>query len=63
MICELYETDDGSESCFSPVESYVKCPQLKLDIFGQAMKKVWEVEGDSWYDCFAKYEEFQDTRE
>jgi len=59
MKCQLYESRDGTEASFSPVESYERCPTLKRTVDDEDMVLVWEVEAVDWIDAMTKYYEFK----
>jgi hypothetical protein len=57
MICEYYESEDGTEGCFSSIESFQQQPFLKIDTDGIPMKKLFEIEGNTWEECMTIYHE------
>lgn len=57
MICAYYESDDHTEGCFSPLESFISRPTLINDTNGKPMSKLFEIEGNDWEDCMTKYHE------
>jgi len=51
MIYELWESEDGTETCFTSQDSYTQQPCLKKDVDGKDMVKIWEVEADTYDDA------------